>query len=92
MKRNLIILFMILIISVCFGTTVHLRKGGTIEGEMISKDDEKLVIKTADGEKTLKWRQLKNKSIKEINPVFYETLKTQAIERKKKKEEKGKRK
>jgi len=75
-------------ISVCFGTTVHLRKGGTIEGEMISKDDEKLVIKTADGEKTLKWRQLKNKSIKEINPVFYETLKTQAIERKKKKEEK----
>ncbi len=76
-------------ISVCFGTTVHLRKGGTIEGEVISKDDEKLVIKTAEGEKTFKWRQLKNKSIKEIHPELYEELKAKAIEKKNNKSEKN---
>jgi len=73
-------------ISVSFGTTVHLRKGGTVEGEVISKDDEKFVIKTAEGEKTIKWRQLKNKSIEEIYPELYEKLKAQAIERNEKKE------
>ena len=81
---------MILMISVSFGTTVYLKKGGTVEGEVISKDDEKFVIKTAEEEKTLKWRQLKNKSIEEINPVLYETLKKQAIERQKNKKEVGK--
>ena len=74
--------------ATCFSTIVHLRKGGAITGEVVSKDDEKLVIKTAEGEKTLKWREVKNKSIKEIYPELYETLKAQAIERKSKKEEK----
>jgi len=86
MKKIAITLFVILLVSICFSTTVHLRKGGTIEGEVISKDDEKLVIKTAEGEKTLKWRQLTNKSIKEIHPELYEELKAKALERKKEKE------
>ena len=77
---------MILMISVSFGTTVYLRKGDTVEGEIISKNDEKFVIKTADGEKTLKWRQLQNKSIKEIYPELYEALKAKALEIKNKKE------
>ena len=82
MKRIAITLLVILLVNVCFSTTVYLRKGGTVEGEVISKDDEKLVIKTADGEKTLKWRQLKNKSIEEIHPELYEKLKVKALEKK----------
>jgi len=75
MRKLTVTLFVILMVSVCFGTTVYLRKGGTIEGEIISKDDEQFVIKTAEGEKTIKWRQVKNKSIKEIYPELYEALK-----------------
>ncbi len=88
MKKTAIIIFLVAFVGICFGTTVHLRKGGTVEGEVISKDDEKFVIKTADGEKTLKWRQLKNKSIEEIYPELYEALKAKAIEKKNKKKEK----
>jgi hypothetical protein len=87
MKKIFILLTFILSVNLCLGTIVYLRKGGTIEGEVISKDDEKFVLKTAEGEKTIKWRQVKNKSIKEMNPVLYETLKTKAIERQKKKKE-----
>ncbi|RLD10515.1 MAG: hypothetical protein DRI44_05890 [Chlamydiae bacterium] len=86
MKKFTIALLMILSINFCLGTIVYLRKGGTIEGEVISKDDEKFVIKTAKGEETIKWRLVKNKSIKEIYPELYEALKAQALERKKKKE------
>ena len=87
MKKIAAVLLVILLVSFCFGTTVYLRKGGTIEGEVISKDDEKFIIKTEEGEKTIKWRSVKNKSIEEIYPELYEALKAQAIERKKKKEE-----
>jgi len=90
MRKLVIALFVILSVNFCLGTTVYLRKGGTIEGEVISKDDEKFVLKTAEGEKTIKWRSVKNKSIKEIYPELYEALKAQAIERKKKKEETNK--
>jgi len=89
MIKFLLILIFILWTMSSFGTTVYLRKGGTVEGEIISKDDEKFVVKTADGEKTIKWRQLTNKSIKEINPVLYEKLKKQALEKKIKKNEKN---
>ena len=88
MKRLAFILFVPLLVGVCFPTTVYLRKGGTIKGEVISKDDEKFVIKTADGEETIKWRQLKNKSIEEIHPELYDALKAKVLEKKKKKEEK----
>ena len=88
MKKFILIVLLIIGSNFCFATTVYLRKGGTIEGEVISKDDEKFVLKTADGEeKTIKWRSVKNKSIKEIYPELYEMLKKQALERKKKKKE-----
>lgn len=86
MKKIVLTLFVILFAGICFGTTVHLRKGGTVEGEVISKDNEKFVIKTTEGEKTFKWRQLKNKSIQEIHPELYEELKAKALERNKEKE------
>lgn len=82
MKKLTVILLALLLVVVCFPTTVYLRKGGTVEGEVISKDDEKFVIKAAEGEKTLKWRQLKNKSIEEIHPELYEKLKVKALEKK----------
>jgi len=90
MKKFAAVLLVILLVNFCFGTTVYLRKGGTIEGEVISKDDEKFILKTAEGEKTIKWRSVKNKSIKEIYPELYEALKAQAIERRKKKEKTNK--
>jgi len=85
MRRFAIMLITILFVNICFPTTVYLRKGGTIKGEVISKDDEKFVIKTADGEKTIKWRSVKNQSIKEIYPELYDALKAKALEKKKKK-------
>jgi len=82
MKKLVAVLLLILFVNFSLGTTVYLRKGGTIEGKVISKDDENFTLKTAEGEKTIKWRSVKNKSIKEIHPELYGKLKARAIERK----------
>lgn len=84
MKKLTIFFILFLFVNFCFATTVYLRKGGTVKGEVISKDDEKFVLKTEDGEeKTIKWRRVKNKTIKEIYPELYESLKEKALAKKK---------
>ena len=87
MRTLAISLCIILLAGSCAGVTIYLRKGGTVSGELVAKDDTKLVLKTADGETTFPWKKLKNSSIKELHPELYERLKAEAIERKKKKED-----
>jgi hypothetical protein len=65
----------------CLGVTIQLRRGGTVTGTVLSKNDTNLVVLTASGEQTLTWPQLSNDSIKEIHPELYERLKQAAIER-----------
>ena len=90
MKFILKIFIVSLIVYSCFGVTIQLRKGGSVEGKIVSKGSEEFVLKTAEGEKTFKWRQVKSSCIKEVYPELYEKLKAEAIERKKKKEEEKK--
>jgi len=86
MKKFNIFLFFLLLVSFSLATTVYLRKGGSLEGEVISKDNEKFILKTVDGEeKTIEWRSVKNKTIKEIHPELYKELKAKALARKKEK-------
>jgi len=87
MKTKLIIFILMLVASSCFAVTIQLRKGGIVKGDIVSKGREEVVLKTADGEKTIKWRQVKSSCIKEVYPELYEKLKAEAIERKKKKKE-----
>ena len=87
MKTILIIFIFMLVASSCFAVTIQLRKGGTVKGDIVSKGREEFVLKTAEGEKTIKWKYVKSRCIKEIYPELYEKLKAEAIERKKKKEE-----
>lgn len=81
----------ILLAAVChtigaYGVTIKLRNGTKVSGEVVEKDDEKLVLKTADGEKTYSWRQLSSNSIKAVHPQLYAELKQKAEERMKEKE------
>ncbi len=69
----------------CFGVTIQLRKGGTVDGDIVSKNHEAFVIKTSEGKKTFKWKQVKSRCIKEVNPELYDRLKAKGIERRKKK-------
>ncbi len=87
MKTKLIIFITLIFVNSCFAITIQLRKGGTASGEIVSKDEETLVLNTSDGEETFKWKQLKSKCIKEKFPEIYEKLKAAAIERRKKKDE-----
>jgi hypothetical protein len=70
-----------------YGVTIKLRNGKKVSGEVVEKDDEKLVLKTADGEKTYTWRQLSSSSIKAVHPELYAELKQKAEQRMKEKEE-----
>jgi hypothetical protein len=82
----------ILLAAVChtasiYGVTIKLRDGKKVSGEVVEKDDEKLVLKTAGGEKTYSWRQLSSSSIKAVHPELYAELKQKAEQRKKEKED-----
>ncbi len=85
MKTKSIIFIALLFANLSFGVTIQLRKGGTVEGEIVGKGREDFVLKTEKGEKTFKWRQVKSSCIKKVFPELYQKLKAEAIERKKKK-------
>jgi len=51
MKIKLTIFLTLLFVNLSFGVIIQLRKGGSVEGEIIGKGREEFVLKTDEGEK-----------------------------------------
>ena len=71
----------------CSGVLVILRDGTRIKGDLISKDNTKIVLKTEAGEKSVEWRNMKISCFKLLNPELYEELKRKRDERIRKKDD-----
>ena len=71
----------------CSGVLVILRDGTRIKGDVVSKDNTKIVLKTEAGEKSVEWRKMKTSCFKMLNPELYEELKRKLEARLKKKDD-----
>jgi hypothetical protein len=58
----------------CSGVLVILCDGTRIQGDVISKDKTKIVLKTKAGEKRVEWSKMKLSCFKILNPELYEEL------------------
>lgn len=71
----LLCVFMLSVNVMAARVSVTLRDGrGTIEGTVLETNDTHLVLMTEEGEQTLPWPALENRSIYEVHPALFNRL------------------
>jgi hypothetical protein len=80
--QTLRVLSVILAIAVAgHGARIVLRNHAVLEGEVLERTDDYVVVQQADGVVTCGWRYMTTHSFKEVHPDLYHKLLTQAMER-----------
>ena len=71
----------------CSGVTVVMRDGSKMSGEVLSKDNTKIVLKTENGEQAIEWRRMTIDCFRQLHPDLYNELVRKREERIRKAEE-----